>query len=73
MRRNLIKRRIREGVRKNKDLLTGWDIVVHPRINAGIGSSPEVTSELGGLLESVGQRKELEFGKAKYSDNPSSL
>ena len=73
VRRNLIKRRIREGVRRNKGLITGWDVVVHPRINAGIGSSPEVTSELGGLLESVGQRKELEFGKAKYSDNPSSL
>jgi len=73
VRRNLIKRRIREGVRKNKGLLTGWDVVVHPRINAGIGSSPEVTSELGGLLESVGQRKELGTGKAKHSDNPSSL
>jgi len=73
VRRNLIKRRIREGVRRNKGLLTGWDVVVHPRINAGIGSGPEVTSELGGLLEFVGQRKELGIGKAKHSDNPSSL
>jgi len=73
VRRNLIKRRIREGVRKNKDLLTGWDIVVHPRINAGIGSSPEVTSELGGLLEFVGQRKELGISKAKHSDKSDPL
>jgi len=73
VRRNLIKRRIREGVRRNKGLITGWDVVVHPRINAGIGSSPEVTSELGGLLESVGQRKELGIGKAKHSDKSSPL
>jgi ribonuclease P protein component len=33
VRRNLIKRRIREGVRKNKGLVTGWDVVVHPRIS----------------------------------------
>lgn len=73
MRRNLIKRRIREGVRRNKGLLTGWDVVVHPRISEGIGSGPEITSEMGGLLEFVGQRKELGIGKAKHSDNPSSL
>jgi len=73
VRRNLIKRRIREGVRRNKGLLTGWDVVVHPRISEGIGSGPEITSEMGGLLEFVGQRKELGIGKAKHSDNPSSL
>ncbi|MGH9426599.1 MAG: ribonuclease P protein component [Terriglobia bacterium] len=73
VRRNLLKRRIREGVRRNKGLVTGWDVVVHPRNGAEIGSGPEITSELGGLLEFVGQRKELGIGKAKHSDNPSSL
>jgi ribonuclease P protein component len=72
-RRNLIKRRIREGVRRNKALVTGWDVVVHPRNDVQIGSGPEITSELGGLLEFVGQRKELGIGKAKHSDKPSSV
>jgi len=73
VRRNLIKRRIREGVRRNKGLVAGWDVVVHPKLNPEIGSGPEVTSELGALLEFVGQRKELGIGKAKHSDKPSSL
>ena len=73
VRRNLLKRRIREGVRKNKGLVTGWDVVVHPRNNGEIGSGPQITSELGDLLEFLGQRKELGISKAKHPHNPSSL
>ena len=73
MRRNLLKRRIRESVRRNRGSLAGWDVVVHPRNSAEIGSYPEITSELGGLLAFVGQRKELGISKAKHSDKPDPL
>ena len=73
VRRNIIKRRIREGVRRNKSLLAGWDVVVHLRMDAETASGPEITCELAGLLEFVGQRKKLGIGKAKHSDNRSSL
>ena len=73
MRRNLLKRRIREGVRRNKGLLAGWDVVIHPRSNGEVGGSIEIASELGGLLQSVGQRKAIGIGKEKYSDKPSNL
>ena len=51
----------------------GWDVVVHPRNKAEIGSGPEIASELGSLLEFVGQRKELGIGKAKHSDKSAPL
>ena len=73
VRRNLLKRRIREGVRRNKGLLAGWDVVVHPRNSGELGGSVEIASELGGLLQFVGQRKALGIGKEKYSDKPSTL
>ena len=73
MRRNLLKRRIRECVRRKRGSLVGWDVVVHPRNKAEIGSGPEIASELGGLLEFVSQRKELGIGKAKHSDKSSPL
>jgi len=73
VRRNLLKRRIRESVRRNRGSFVGWDVVVHPRNSAEIGSGPEIASELGGLLEFVGQRKELGIGKAKHSDKSSPL
>ena len=73
MRRNLFKRRVRESVRRNKGSLAGWDVVVHPRNRAEIGSGPEITLELRALLKFVGQRKELGISKAKHSDKPDSL
>jgi ribonuclease P protein component len=73
VRRNLFKRRIRECVRRKKDSLAGWDVVVHPRNKADLGTSVEIASELGGLLEFVGQRNELGIGKAKHSDKPAPL
>ena len=73
MRRNLLKRRIREGIRRNKGSIAGWDVVVHPRNSAEIGSGPEIASELGGLLGFVNQRKEIGIGKAKHSDKSSPL
>jgi hypothetical protein len=48
-------------------------VVVHPRNMAEIGSGPEIDSELGCLLEFVGQRKELAIGKAKHSDKSDPL
>ena len=73
MRRNLVKRRIREGVRTSKGLLSGWDVVVHPKSVAETATEFEITSDLRGLLEFVGQRKELGTGKAKSSESSSSL
>jgi hypothetical protein len=48
-------------------------VVVHPRSGTEIGSGPEIDLELGGLLEFVGQRKELGIGKAKHSDKSNPL
>jgi len=73
VRRNLVKRRIREGIRTNRSLLSGWDVVVHPKTGAGTATESEITSDLRGLLEFVGQRKELGTGKAKSSEGSSSL
>jgi len=73
VRRNLFKRRIREMVRRKKGSLSGWDVVIHPRNKADLGSGSEIASELGGLLEFVGQRNELAIGKAKHSDKPAPL
>jgi RNase P protein component len=73
VRRNLLKRRIRECVRRKRGSLAGWDVVVHPRNGTEIGSGPEIDLELGGLLEFVGQRKELGIGKAKHSDKSNPL
>jgi len=70
VRRNLIKRRIREGVRRYKSSLEGWDIVVHPRMSPEIGTGLEIRTELGRLLEFIGQRKELGTAKAKHPDEP---
>ena len=42
-------------------------------MNTEFGSGSEIESELGGLLEFVGQRKELGIGKEKHSDKPSIL
>ena len=73
VRRNLLKRLIREGVRRNRWLVTGWDVVIHPRNRSEIGTGLEISSELVGLLEFLAQRRELGFGKAKHSDKPSLL
>ena len=48
-------------------------MVIHPRNKADLGSGSEIASELGGLLEFVGQRNELGIGKAKHSDKPAPL
>ncbi|MCI0420545.1 MAG: ribonuclease P protein component [Acidobacteria bacterium] len=71
--RNLLKRRIREGIRSSKSLLAGWDVVVHPRLNAEVGSGFQIASDLADLLKLLGQRKEIGIGKAKHSQEPSSL
>ena len=58
--RNLLKRCIREGIRRNKALWpVGWDVVVHPRPLANINDCGQVAAELKDLLKSLGTRKEI--------------
>jgi len=73
VRRNTVKRRIRESVRRHRQLLAGWDVVVHPRAIADRAKGVEIASELKELLRFVELRKEIGTGKAKHSDGSSSL
>jgi len=66
--RNLLKRRIREGIRKNQRILTGgWDLVIHPKSLVGVQSAEQVASDLMGLLESLNTRNEIGFPKTRHS------
>lgn len=67
--RNLLKRRIRESIRKNKVL---WprsrDVVVHPKASAQSRDSEQLASELRQLLKSLSSRKEIGIPKKSYTD-----
>jgi ribonuclease P protein component len=51
VRRNRIRRRIREILRLHRgEIATGWDIVIHPRSSVAAAEFARVTAELVGLL-----------------------
>ena len=61
--RNLLKRWIREAIRKNKTLIQGGlDVVVHPRLNVE-SSSKQILLELNDLFISLNLRKEIALHK----------
>lgn len=63
VKRNLLKRWIREAIRKNKTLIQGGlDVVVHPRLNVD-SSSKQILLELNNLFISLSLRKEIAIHK----------
>jgi ribonuclease P protein component len=58
VRRNLLKRHIREGLRNSKAFwLPGWDVVVHAKSTLKLDNAGQIASELGELLKSLRSRK----------------
>ncbi len=52
--RNLIKRRIREILRRNRtEIPTGWDIVIHPRSSVAKAAFAPLEAELVRLLRGI--------------------
>ncbi len=61
VRRNRIRRRVREMIRLHRsEIAAGWDIVIHPRASAATANFAALTSELMKLLPG---EKEVEDSK----------
>ena len=64
--RNLLKRWIREAIRKNKTLIrSGLDIIIHPKLNLERNSS-QIARELNNLLISLSLQKEIGIHKKTH-------
>ena len=54
VRRNRIRRRVREMIRLHRqELPSGWDIVIHPKSSVARGAFRALTSELLRLLQNL--------------------
>ena len=60
VRRNQVKRRVREAIRKNKTLIgSGLDIVVHPKPGVFTGDQRTIEKELQDLLASISHKGDV--------------
>ncbi len=55
VRRNLLKRLSRETVRRHRETLAGWDVVILSRPQVWEGDRRELREELDGLLTKLGR------------------
>ena len=71
VKRNRLKRWIREAIRKNKGFIrSGLDIVIHPRLRVVTNNSESIQNELQKLLRSVNSAKEIGIFEESHPDLP---
>jgi ribonuclease P protein component len=71
VKRNRLKRWIREAIRKNKgSIRSGLDIVIHPRLRVVTNNSESIQNELQKLLRSVNSAKEIGIFEESHPDLP---
>jgi ribonuclease P protein component len=74
VKRNKVKRRIREAIRKNKGSVTwGLDIVVHPKVRVLTGDSRTIEGELEKLLASLNHKDDVAILNESNTNRPKTL
>ena len=74
VKRNRIKRWIREAIRKNKrSIKFGVDLVVHPKPNVLTGEQRIIERELQYLLTSVNRKSDVAILHQSHTDRPEAL
>jgi ribonuclease P protein component len=69
VKRNRLKRWIREAIRRNKETnRAGFDIVVHPRLAIAINNSGSLQNEVQKLLSSLNSAKEIGIFEESHPD-----
>ena len=69
VKRNRLKRWIREVIRRNKgSIRSGLDIVIHPRLRVVTNNSESIENELQRLLRSLNSTKEIGIFEESHPD-----